>query len=78
MAVLQCEIDKHTPFTAMRTCSHKLEACERIVRIVETSGERQKNISCSAIFLCIPMYSYLVEDRVKGVLTTRKRVRKMQ
>ncbi|WP_124645692.1 hypothetical protein [Burkholderia ubonensis] len=39
---------------------------------------RVKNISCSDIFLCIPMYSVIVESCMKRVLTERKRMRKMQ
>lgn len=38
----------------------------------------EKNIFCSAIFLCIPMYSVLIENCMKRVLTARKCVRKMQ
>ncbi|PVX83217.1 hypothetical protein C7402_107123 [Paraburkholderia unamae] len=37
-----------------------------------------KNICCSVIFLCIPMYSVIVESRTRQVLTTGKGVRKMQ
>lgn len=39
---------------------------------------RVKNISCSAKFLCIPMYSAIFESCMERVLTEHKRMRKMQ
>lgn len=58
-------------FTAIRVHTRANEKSDE-------ASDESKNISCSVIFLCIPLHSVCVENDIERGLTERKRMLKMQ